>query len=796
MTMNAQTVGSAFRLIVDASPVATAISRLQDGQFVEANDAFLHMHGLSRDELIGNTSSALGLWANPLERQQMMVALTGSGAVNGFSHEYRHRSGRTGHALVSARRVEIDGQPHILGFLTEVHQLDERVGALVNEARSQRALFDNSLNGIAHCRMLFEGELPVDFIYLQVNAAFGLQTGLTNVVGRRVSEVIPGIRESDPEIFEIYGRVARTGVPERFERRVNALNDWFAVSVFSPATDCFVAAFDVISERKQREADLLQANERLGLAQRASRSGVWDWDIASGKLNWSDEFFRLFGLDPRTVTASFDTWRAVVHPDDLLDAEARIQAAVVQRQSLTNEYRIVLPDGTVRWIDARGDVFTDAQGQPARMSGICIDATLRKTTEAELESYRQHLEEQVASRTAALAEARDAAYAASRAKSTFLANMSHEIRTPLNGVLGMASLLVRTTLDARQANFLEKINVSARHLLQVVNDILELSKIEAGRIVLEQKPFSPEGLAADLRAMVGDTAHERGLQLHIDFRDLPAVLLGDATRLSQALVNYLSNGIKFTRRGHVSLRGGVVENSVDDCLMRFEVSDTGIGLTAEQQSRLFTAFEQADGSTTRRYGGTGLGLAITKRIAELMGGEVGVVSAAGGGSTFWMTARLRHGTALPAPGRKGFEALAAALRDLHSGKAVLVVEDDLTSREVMLAWLREGGLVPVVAENGAQALQLCHHNDFALILMDVQMPELDGLQATRALRALDRHRHTPVLGISALAFTEDRALCVAAGMDDTLAKPFQPDLLFESLLCWLDGYGGHRKPSV
>jgi PAS domain S-box-containing protein len=210
MTNAARILGPAFRLIVDASPVATAISSLSDGHFVEANEAFLRMHGLKRDELIGNTSAALGLWVNPIERQQLMLSLAEHGAVEGLSHEYRHRSGRTGRAVVTARRVEIDGQPHMLGFVTEVRQADKRVGALVNEVRTQRSLFDNALNGIAYCRMLYEDDVPVDFIYLQVNAAFELQTGLTEVVGRRVSEVIPGIWESDPEIFEIYGRVPGT----------------------------------------------------------------------------------------------------------------------------------------------------------------------------------------------------------------------------------------------------------------------------------------------------------------------------------------------------------------------------------------------------------------------------------------------------------------------------------------------------------------------------------------------------------------------------------------------------------
>jgi two-component system, sensor histidine kinase and response regulator len=261
-------------------------------------------------------------------------------------------------------------------------------------------------------------------------------------------------------------------------------------------------------------------------------------------------------------------------------------------------------------------------------------------------------------------------------------------------------------------------------------------------------------------------------------------------------VNFLSNGIKFTHHGSVSLRGRVAEQEGDDCLLRFEVSDTGIGLTTEQQGRVFTAFEQADSSTTRRYGGTGLGLAITRRIAQLLGGEVGVTSAFGVGSTFWMTVRMRRGDGPPAGGRAGRHSAEASLRSRHSGKAVLVAEDDLTSREVMMALLRDVDLAPVVAADGAQALQLCRDNDFALILMDVQMPELDGLAAAQAIRALDRHRKTPVLAITALAFSEQRARCLAAGMDDFLAKPLHPARLFESLLRWLDGPGGNRIPSV
>lgn len=259
------------------------------------------------------------------------------------------------------------------------------VAALPGEAGT---IVEHMLNGVAYCKMLFEDGQPCDFIYLYTNPAFASLTGLSDVTGRRVTDVIPGIRESDPRSFEIYGRVARSGKPEKFETQ--ALGIWFSITVYSPKPEHFVAVFDVITERKQAERDLLLANERLSLAQRTAGAGVWDWDIPSGTLTWSDEFFQLFGLDPAAVAATFDTWRSVVHPDDLQRAEEVIFTAIRDHVPLFNEYRIVLPTGAVRWIDAFGDTTYDADGNALRMIGICIDTTARKQAEAQIEFLAHH----------------------------------------------------------------------------------------------------------------------------------------------------------------------------------------------------------------------------------------------------------------------------------------------------------------------------------------------------------------------------------------------------------------------
>jgi PAS domain S-box-containing protein len=546
-----------------------------------------------------------------------------------------------------------------------------------------------------------------------------------------------------------------------------------------------------LAELKKAETMLRLSEERLRLALSAARQSWFDVNVQTGEVLVGDEYPRLLGYAPQEFQSDLKTWMANIHPDDAASVSAAFQSIVRSGGPATMEYRRRMKSGEWKWLLSSAEIVErDGQGQALRMMGIHQDITERKRIEAELQRHRDNLEAQVMWRTMELREAKEAAESANRAKSTFLANMSHELRTPMNGVLGMIGLVRRQLNDPGIISQLAKAENSAQHLLGLLNDILDLSKIEAERLNLESVPLTLGRVADNLRSMLGDKAAQKGLSLVIELDDELAGrnLMGDPLRIGQVLINLVGNAIKFSERGEVRVRIECVETDADVVVLRFAVRDEGIGISAADQKRLFVAFEQGDGSMARRYGGTGLGLAISKRLAEMMGGAIGVDSRPGAGSTFWFTAHLQHDLAA---GRAQDPVLASetaeqALRRKHAGARILVAEDEPVSCEVMCALLNDVDLLPEVARNGSEAVALARQRRFDLILMDVQMPVMNGLDATLAIRLDSLNRSTPVVAITANALDQDRQMCIDAGMDDHLAKPAPSDALYRTLLEWLE----------
>jgi len=418
--------------------------------------------------------------------------------------------------------------------------------------------------------------------------------------------------------------------------------------------------------------------------------------------------------------------------------------------------------------------------------GFLTDISRQRRDALELEEHRNHLEELVEARTRQLAAATEAAEAANLAKSAFLANMSHEIRTPMNAIIGLTYLVRRDNREPEQQARLKKVADAAEHLLSIINNVLDFSKIEAGKFELEVAEFALPQVLDTVTGMLTQRAAEKRLEVKVDLDPLlqQQALLGDAQRISEVLLNFAGNAVKFTDAGFVSIAVRVEQDLGTALQLLIEVEDSGIGIAEEAQGRLFQDFEQADSSTTRRYGGTGLGLAICRRLAELMGGAVGVDSQPGRGSRFWF--RLVLGKALnhaPLLAPLSRSQAAQELSSRFAGTRVLLAEDNLVNQEVAVALLGSAGLSVDVAEDGAQAVAMAATGAYALVLMDVQMPQMDGLDATRAIRAAGNP--IPILAMTANAFDEERQRCLDAGMNDHVAKPVVAEQLFATLKLWL-----------
>lgn len=632
-------------------------------------------------------------------------------------------------------------------------------------------------------RLTRDDARPFFFSYLSPNAG--------ELFGIDVEEVL-----ADPHNFtskmaaedvargiELMQHSAETMTPyyQAFSYRVRGGLRWIACQALphkdSSGVISWTGQFDDITEQKKAEIDLLRSQTLLKAAREQAQLGCWDFELATGNITWTPEVFAIHGLDPSEGEPDFENLSKLYVAEDFAIMAAAVQRTISLGEPYRYDLRIIQPKtGQIRHISATGGVLRNPMDQSIeRLIGTIFDITTRKDLEA------------------SLAAARDAAEASAQAKSNFLATMSHELRTPLNGILGMAALLQKSVLDKNQNEFCETITQSAEALLSVVNDILDWSRIESGKIQLESIPFDCAEIVNGVCEILRPQSELKGLEVSV----IPAettmpTMIGDPSRLRQVLLNLTANAVKFTEEGFVRMRLISKAASEGRFGLRIEIVDSGIGITPQQISKLFHRFSQADASTTRRFGGSGLGLAISKSLVEQMGGRIGVDSKVGVGSTFWLELEFPiHAAPKPEAPK---EAVVATGRVLN----ILIAEDNKVNQRLATLVLEAAGHQSEVAPDGLIALEKALNQDYDLILMDCQMPGMDGYEVTRRLRQ-EMSRHIPIIGLTASALMNDKENCLNAGMDDYLSKPYRANQLLATIAQWANvpsGSSGSCSPST
>lgn len=659
----------------------------------------------------------------------------------------------------------------------EISQRTEAEKSLRESEERYRAMFQNMSNGVSVYQAIDDGS---DFVFKDFNASAERINNIEkkDYIGKRLLELLPAMDEFG--LMDALRRVYKTGKEEYIPAAYYSdgyREAWTENQIYRLPSGDLVVIFNDVTKQKNAEIELKISEERLRLAMEAASDGIWDWETADGRVYWSARGYTMLGYEPGEFKVDIEKWKSIIHPadvDEIINANYKALNEGIG-SSFAVEYRCRTKDGEWKWIISRGKaVEVDENNKVVRIIGTHTDITDRKNMEIEL------------------VKAKEQAEAANIAKSQFLANMSHEIRTPMNGIVGMTNLVLETELDDEQKEYLEMLKISSDSLLKVINDVLDYSKIEAGKINIENSPFKLNDAVYEVFSLFNIGAKQKGLAMETVFEQgLPEILIGDRVRLRQVLSNLIGNAIKFTERGTITISIRKLFRNTNTIKLLFSVRDTGIGIPEEKMGLLFGRFNQLDSSYTKLYQGTGLGLAISKKLVEMMQGEIWVESQRNSGSTFYFTIVFAEVSeqdgARPAP---EYSERVSATTGQEYIKRILVVDDDDVSRYLIKTCIDEHGIDMIMVDDWESAFNLLGNEMFDMILLDAQMSVSDGISLTRMIRDIEDSgggRHIPIIGITPCETEGERDKLLAEGMDGYITKPVNLSKLSIMLKSYLSG---------
>ncbi len=764
-----------YSVLFDKAAIPAALTKLPEITFADVNEAFEKIFGYSKQEVIGKTSLELGI-ARPEEHAQTAAGVQQHGSVSGLEKTIFTKSGDARIVLTNTNIVEFGEQQYVITTIQDITERKYAEKELLESEKRYHRVLDTMMEG---CQII-----DYDWRYVYVNDALAKQGRAKkgDLIGHTMMEVYPGIENTD--LFAILRHCMEHRISTRVDNQFtfpDGGTGWFELSIQPVEKGIFILSAD-ITERKRAEARLKESEERFHQLADNIEETFWIFDpIEKKEVYISPAVEKIWMLPVKSFFDNPNQFYETVLPED----RPQVQKTV-ERQALGEktelQYRISCPDGSIRWVWDRAFPVFDKKGNLIRVAGIIADISESKKAEMELLELNQNLEMRVKERTAELHAANIALEKASKLKDEFLANMSHELRTPLNAVISLSESLQEGTygeISPNQGKVLDVIGESGHHLLELINDILDLSKIEAGKMTLQYESLDLQTVCEASLRMVNETAQQNGLRISTSITDEIKTIQADSRRLKQMLVNLLSNAVKFTPRGG---NVGLEVQPENEHAIRFTVWDTGIGIFTDQLEKLFTPFVQVDSSLSRKYDGTGLGLALVRQLAEIHNGSIGVESTPGVGSRFYFILPLRAEQIVEE--NESLEDIVSPSYQppaLQKSAIILLVEDNSTNMMVTNDYLVSNGFKVVTAVNGIQAIEQAETHQPDLILMDIQMPGMSGLEAILRLRSAPEFATVPIIALTALAMPGDRERCLAAGATDYLAKPVSLKKLVEMI---------------